>query len=115
MERVEYLGNKAQKMDNVAWTGVVWFGNGDIQEVPDGTWEKLSKHPDVWRLVPRETDSSVGQAVAKTDTAPGRSVDLTALDAEGLRAYAEEKGIKLDARLKDPAKILAAIQEAEAA
>lgn len=48
--QVEYIGSKPVKEDNVAHTGVVWVGQGDVQEVPASAWAKLSRHPDVWCL-----------------------------------------------------------------
>jgi len=47
---VEYVGKKAQKVDNVADTGTVWNGEGDIQPVTLEAWGKLSRHPEVWRI-----------------------------------------------------------------
>ena len=45
MPLVKYIGAKEFKDDNVAGTGVVWLGNGDVQRVPYGAWAKLAKHP----------------------------------------------------------------------
>ena len=51
MPKVKYVGAKPVKTDNVAGTKTVWNGNGDIQEVSDATWLKLSRHPDIWERV----------------------------------------------------------------
>lgn len=59
MPLVRYVGNKARKDDNVGKSGVVWFGHGDVQEVPARAWGALSRHPDVWQLV---DDGSAGEA-----------------------------------------------------
>lgn len=47
---VRYVGPKARKSDNVAGTGTVWIGHGDVQDVPASAWPKLAAYPDVWRL-----------------------------------------------------------------
>lgn len=59
MVRVRYVGLKDEKIDNVAKTGTVWLGHGDVREVPDNAWPLLARHPDVWQL---ETDPWVDQA-----------------------------------------------------
>lgn len=46
--KIRYVGQKAQKPDNVAGSGIVWFGHGDVQEVPAGYAAKLLAHVDVW-------------------------------------------------------------------
>jgi len=51
MPKVKYVGAKLVKTDNVAGTKIVWVGNGDVQEVDDATWAKLSRHPDIWERV----------------------------------------------------------------
>lgn len=48
--RVEYIGDKPTKEDNVANTGMVWLGNGDVQAVPTEAWAKMARHTGVWRL-----------------------------------------------------------------
>lgn len=50
MPKIQYVGLKPRKEDNVARTGVVWYGPGDVQEVPDAAVHALLKHPDVWAL-----------------------------------------------------------------
>lgn len=66
--QVEYIGTKPVKEDNVAGTGVVWAGQGDVQTVPMSAWAALAKHPGIWRLVGDE-----GQAPAAA-TAVARAV-----------------------------------------
>lgn len=46
--RIQYIGLKDQKTDNVAGSGVVWNGPNDIQEVPDAFASKLLAHHGVW-------------------------------------------------------------------
>lgn len=45
---VVYIGHKERKVDNVAGSGVVWHGHGDVQGVTPPQWGLLSKHPQVW-------------------------------------------------------------------
>lgn len=45
---IRYVGSKQRKTDNVAGTGLVWNGNGDVQDVPDAAAAKLLQYPDVW-------------------------------------------------------------------
>lgn len=55
MAKIEYVGKKDQKTDNVAGTETVWNGAGDVHEVSDPiAVEKLLAHPDVWRLAAGE-------------------------------------------------------------
>lgn len=46
--KVRYVGAKPKREDSVAGTGVVWIGNGDVQEVPAEAWDKLKRYPAVW-------------------------------------------------------------------
>lgn len=55
MAKIEYIGKKEQKTDNVAGTETVWNGEGDVQEISDPiAVEKLLAHPNVWRLAKGE-------------------------------------------------------------
>lgn len=53
--RVQYVGHKPTKEDNVAGTGVVWLGHGDVQSVPEQAWGRLARHPDIWRLAEQDS------------------------------------------------------------
>lgn len=57
MPLVRYIGHKDRKEDNVGKSGAVWFGHGDIQDVPAKSWGALSKHPDVWEMVAPSADA----------------------------------------------------------
>lgn len=67
--RVRYVGHKDRKADNVAGTGVVWHGHGDVQTVPDAAWGKLGVHPDVWERVAVDA-TTTGLASAPAAAAP---------------------------------------------
>lgn len=45
---VVYIGHKERKADNVAGSGVVWHGHGDVQPVTPQQWGLLSKYPQIW-------------------------------------------------------------------
>lgn len=45
---VKYIGQKDRKEDNVASSGLVWHGHGDVQQATPAQWAQLSKHPGVW-------------------------------------------------------------------
>jgi hypothetical protein len=47
---IRYVGNKPAKKDNVAGTGLVWAGKGDVKPVPAAAAAALLRFPDVWRL-----------------------------------------------------------------
>lgn len=61
---VEYIGEKPTKQDNVAGTGVVWFGKGDVRPVPAQAWPRLAVHTGVWRLFEERTESPAAASVA---------------------------------------------------
>lgn len=48
--RVIYVGQKPIKEDNIAGTGAVWRGEGDVQNVPLAAWPKLAPHRGIWQL-----------------------------------------------------------------
>lgn len=67
MAKIEYIGKKPAKTDNVAGTETVWNGQGDVQEVSDPVAvEKLLAHKNVWRLVGESPVAAKPAAKAKT-------------------------------------------------
>lgn len=51
MTKILYVGNKPMKADNVAGTGIVWNGPGDVQEVgSESAVKRLLLYPDVWKV-----------------------------------------------------------------
>lgn len=81
--KVEYVGSKKMKTDNVAGTGIVWYGNGDVQDVPTDAWERMAKHKDAWRAAEAAADEPEPpvEALLGTDKLPSM-VDI----AEGRHA-----------------------------
>lgn len=68
--RVEYIGSKPEKVDNVAGTGIRWAGPGDVQTVPLAAWAKLTVHPTVWREAIAESAAPRGLASAAPKAPP---------------------------------------------
>lgn len=67
--RIEYVGNKPVKEDNVAGTGTVWLGNGDVQEVSDAAaCSKLLANPLIWRAAEDDAQATNADATAPRKT-----------------------------------------------
>lgn len=56
--------SRGPKDDCRAGTGIVWAGNGDVQQFPAALWPKLAPFHDVWRLLDGE-----GAAIALEEAA----------------------------------------------
>lgn len=68
---VEYIGNKPEKVDNVAGTGVIWLGTGDVRAVPIEAWAKMARHETVWRLAEEQkAAATLERAAAAAAPAP---------------------------------------------
>lgn len=48
--KIRYVGKKPFAFDNVAQSGKIWAGHGDVQEVSDAQARKLLGYPDQWAL-----------------------------------------------------------------
>lgn len=101
---VEYIGTKARKDDNVAGTGVTWFGHGDVQSVPATAWGILSKHPQVWR---RAGGESVQGHIAGVVSEDGTVANLADMPPAELKQLAQDMGLPADG--KSPAELAEAI------
>lgn len=95
MAQIRYIGNKPEKTDNAARTGVVWRGKGDVQTVPDSAVGKLLNHPDVWELVGpalagENLDPPLGDGgdLGQQEKLDPPLVSLDGMDAEALKEYA---------------------------
>lgn len=64
--KIRYIGRKATKADNVAGTGIVWNGEGDVQEVSNPqAAAKLLTYDTVWALAePEGADAAVLESLA---------------------------------------------------
>lgn len=67
---VKYIGHKALKDDNVADSGLVWRGHGDVQKVSDAQWAKLSRHPDIWERVDGDAQPLTLSAITPAGISP---------------------------------------------
>ena len=64
---VVYIGHKERKVDNVAGSGAVWHGHGDVQPVTPQQWGLLSKYPQIWtREAMLEIDSAAQNLMASS-------------------------------------------------
>jgi hypothetical protein len=111
MAMIEYVGKKAMRADTVAGTKIVWYGAGDVQEVPDLAVPKLLKHPDVWVITkgkkqpePQaveapQADDSIPTAEEKPvtghiiETPDGKQHVLDGMERDELRALAKTYNI----------------------
>lgn len=113
MIQVRYIGRKPIKTDNVAHSGVVWVGTDDVQPVTDEVWAKLQPFDTVWQKV--EDDAPAAKAEKPASSSTQDPDPLAGLSPADLHAYATERGLKIDKRLKDADRIRAAIEAAQPA
>lgn len=91
MPQVRYIGLKDMKADNVADSGAVWLGNGDVQSVSDEAWAKLAKHDSIWELVSGKAPAASGLAAVKAGPV---DEDLSALTRDELYRLAKDRDLK---------------------
>lgn len=87
-----YIGHKPAKTDNVAGTGVVWRGHGDVQMVPAGHLSKFLAHPSVW-AIPEDSDLDPDNPDEHGEAG------LVGLDRTALRGIAKKLGIAVGPNL----------------
>lgn len=91
---VEYCGQKGHETDCIAGTGLTWVGVGSTHDVPLAAWEKMAKHPDVWKLAEVQTP-----LLGLGDVAPAKSNETSdqfdGMDDDALKAFAEQNFIKI--------------------
>ena len=76
--KIVYVGKKPTAYDNVAKTGKVWHGHGDIQEVTTDQAKLLLKHPDQWDVVDLDDADIVNtETITKVIGEDGESVRVT--------------------------------------
>ena len=113
MAKIQYIGKKPVKHDNVAGTGTVWNGTGDVQEVKDPlVVAQLLRHGSVWQMADGKAapESPEPPQAKKPEPEPEHDnpplVDLAAMDADGLREYAQrEFGHTFHANMKNEGKM----------
>ena len=93
MVKIRYIGKKSEKIDNVANTGIVWDGYGDVKTVPEKAVKKLIEYKDIWELVSgnaSEYESEPAEPIKEVeidDLAP--LVNLDGMRKNELQAYAQ--------------------------
>lgn len=64
MPLVRYIGAKERKEDNVAATGAVWYGFGDVVDIASAAKaSQLARHSLVWEIVPDDGQQAPRQIV----------------------------------------------------
>lgn len=82
--KVEYIGKKPFCIDNVAKSGKVWNGPGDVQEVTPQQAKILTGYADQWMLVDAgDTDAMEAPNTVATADAQGNAVLTDAADLQG--------------------------------
>lgn len=79
---VAYVGAKPMAYDNVAKSGKIWNGNGDIQEVTPAQAQILTRYSDQWALVDEDERSIVD--VPRTITVTDEDGDAVLVNKESL-------------------------------
>lgn len=95
---VVYIGHKERKVDNVAGSGAVWHGHGDVQPVTPQQWGLLSKYPQIWTRDAFED--------ATTPVASAASMALGEVIPGGALATATEQSPVLGASADDGSTVI---------
>ena len=80
---IMYVGKKLLKKDNVAGTGAVWNGAGDVQLVSEEAAIKLLANPLVWQRAVTERQAGPGLSAPPQDK-------FDEMDKDALYGYAAE-------------------------
>lgn len=98
MIRVKYVGKKPFAVDNIARSGIVWNGHGDVQDCADGVARAVLAYPDQWVVADQEDAvraakepmtiflTPEGERLAFADA--DLKKNLEKMSADELRAYA---------------------------
>lgn len=84
---IKYVGKKPFALDNVAGSGKLWNGNGDVQTVTANQAKILLKYPDQWALANAEDATMVDQPVTievETGTDDQGQAQVEQVDTESL-------------------------------
>lgn len=90
---VVYIGHKERKADNVAGSGVVWHGHGDVQPVTPQQWGLLSKYPQIWTREAFEdatTPVASAASMALGEAIPGGALATATEQSPVLSASADD-------------------------
>lgn len=84
---IKYVGKKPFALDNVAGSGKLWNGSGDIQTVTIAQSKILLKYPDQWALANAEDATKVEQPATievETGTDDQGQTQVEQVDTESL-------------------------------
>lgn len=94
MALIEYIGKKKSKVDNVAGTGAVWDGPGDVVEIEDPkAVAKLIEHKDAWRVADA-TDTSSDEADPAAAATPTKATKTKATKKKPVKKVAKKVATK---------------------
>lgn len=101
--QIRYIGLKPVKQDNVANTGLIWNGAGDVHEVADSVAAcKLLSYPLVW------------EEAVNAEAAAGKTTVEEVVELDALREKAKGLGVDVKGTWGIP-RLTKAITDAEAA
>ena len=96
---IRYIGNKTQKADNVAGTGIVWLP-GEDKEVPNDKAMAFLVHTTVWEPSPAKPAEPEPKFILEVEMKDGakETFILDDMDNTALRAFSVKYGINVDKR-----------------
>ena len=102
MALIKYIGGKPRKTDNVANTGTVWHGPGDVQDVADDkAVAALLAHSGVWALAEEAPAPAAARWVLTNES--GASMALDDMTDKAVRDFAADCGVSLPPKIKGDA------------
>lgn len=99
MLKVKYIGSKPAQTFRFEDLIITWFGNGDVQQVPDHFKGTIEAHPSAWEIVGHAKDKKP-EIIEETKEEPVEQpllVDIASMDKAALQAYCQrEFGLTVD-------------------
>lgn len=99
MLKVKYIGIKPTQAFRFEDLTITWYGNGDIQQVPDSFKGTIEAHSTVWEIVGHAKDAK-SEMIEETKEEPVETptlVDISNMDKASLQAYCQrEFGLTVD-------------------
>ena len=100
MLRVKYIGQKASQFFRFEDLEVTWFGQGDVQLVPEQFAGTINQHPSIWEIVGHAKDRKPAEITEEKVEEPVEIpalVDINSMDKAALHAYCQrEFGLTTD-------------------
>lgn len=91
--QVQYVGDKAEKVDHLYGTNAVWRGHGDVQDVPDDAAKRMAAHYDVWQIVAAAAVRDAAGVVDEVAEVVADVADEPAIEQEPVSAPAPVAGL----------------------